>query len=109
MPLRLVYLPDPTIKFYTAVHKDGSKEYFTKDELFDYEIERKEYIEILIRPGKAHHNILKALAKRFSDNGYSQPYFQDLIARTELFEIMEVPNGKTRKAGARKSAVSDIS
>jgi hypothetical protein len=101
MPLRLVYLPDPTLKFYYSV---TGKEYFLISELMPWELENKsagdKYVEILVRPKRAHFNILNTLQKKFSDVGYTQPYFKDILNRVELFEILEVPNGKTPKTGA---------
>jgi hypothetical protein len=100
MPLRLVYLPDPALKFYYC---SSDKEYYTTSELTLDEIKNKselKFIQILIRPKRAHYNILKNLQKKFRAPVYPQPYFENTLNRIELFEILEVPNGKALKTGA---------
>ena len=94
MPLRLVYLPDPTIKFF---YSKENCEYFADFEIGKFDTDM---VEVTIRPKKAHFNILNTLIKRFQDVETPKPYFDTLLDRIELFQVMEVPDGKASKTGA---------
>ena len=80
---RLVYLPDPTVKFYIFI---GSDIYC------DYDLEKcglkiTKNNELIV---KNKRTFFKDLREKMSSNSYDKPYFTDMINNLILFEVISL-------------------
>jgi hypothetical protein len=90
---KLVYLPDPTVKFYYSPLHD---EYFTEYEVDERcngddqesSLERV-YEKLTLRPRKTNKGFLADLKKKFRSFTYDNPYFPGQLNRIELYEVID--------------------
>jgi len=86
---RLVYLPDPTVKFYISI--DPNEDWDT-DIYCDYDLEKLELKttkdkELIV---KNKRTLFKDLRERMNSDNYDKPYFTDMIDNLTLFEVISL-------------------
>ncbi len=92
MTNQLIYLPDPTIKFFIEFKNDAVNNdtiYFTENEI---EARKKESPTSKIVPliVKDREILLNELKIRFDNKRFVKPYFNSCLDKIELFEVMDI-------------------
>ena len=90
---RLVYLPDPTVKFYKSIKEEDWED--DDDDIYcDYDLktygleeEANKSTELIVKNKRV---LFRDLRERMNSNNYDKPYFTGLIDNIALFEVISL-------------------
>jgi hypothetical protein len=88
MTKRLVYLPDPTIKFYVEFEEDGILDLYNNFDIDRYQVEKAPILGELVVDNKAQ--LFKLLKERFNSTLYDKPYFSNLSNIISHFDVLDI-------------------
>ena len=87
---RLVYLPDPTVKFYKSIkEEDWDDDIYCDYDLKTYGLEEEanKSTELTVKNKRV---LFRDLRERMNSNNYDKPYFTGLIDNIVLFEVISL-------------------
>ena len=90
---RLIYLPDPTVKFYICIDEDDKAIYSdTEQQDIEHDLPTSKALFKEVVGELLCIEVLERIRLQFINHPNWNPYFTDLFNKIELYEIVETEN-----------------